>query len=127
MIANNPDSTACVECDYKADKPKTLSIHVALVHGQLEQNLNDPDLVQAKRTAYMSKPKKVNVGLVCPICDLKFAKTPNRDHVAWHYMDELRLVTMLVNVEVDKTAKYKTLIVYKHFYNYCISFQGHRK
>ena len=100
VIANNPDPTSCVECDYKADKPKTLSIHVALVHGQLEQNLNDPELVQAKRTAFMSKPKKVNVGLVCPICDLKFAKTPNRDHVAWHYMDELKGI---VNEFVDST------------------------
>ena len=34
------------------------------------------------------------------ICDLKFAKTPNRDHVAWHYMDELKGI---VNEFADPT------------------------
>jgi hypothetical protein len=31
IVNEYPDPSSCVECEYKADKPKTLSIHVALV------------------------------------------------------------------------------------------------
>ena len=38
----------------------------------------------------MSQPKKLNIGPRCPVCDLTFTKSQNRDHVAWHFIDELR-------------------------------------
>ena len=39
---------------------------------------------------FNSMPKKQNIGPRCPICDLVFTKSQNRDHVAWHFIDELR-------------------------------------
>lgn len=90
VIADNPSPTVCIECDYKADKPKALSIHVALVHGKLEACLMDDALVASKKVAHLTKPKKYHIGQVCPICDLNFSKGQNRDHVSWHYMEELR-------------------------------------
>ena len=92
VVANNPVPNECTECEYKADKPKTLSIHVGLVHGRLDQCLMNQELVEQKREEFMNKPKKVAIGNSCPICDIKFAKSQNRDHVAWHYVDELRLI-----------------------------------
>ena len=38
----------------------------------------------------MNKPKKINIGPTCPVCDLTFTKSQNRDHVSWHFMDEFR-------------------------------------
>jgi hypothetical protein len=38
----------------------------------------------------MSKPKKQNIGPQCPLCDLTFTKSQNRDHIACHIINELR-------------------------------------
>ncbi len=92
IVNQYPDPCACMHCEYKGDKPKTLSIHVALVHAKLDLMLMDPELVQSKRESFHSKPKKLTIGPVCPVCDLKFTKTQNRDHVSWHYIDELRAI-----------------------------------
>jgi hypothetical protein len=32
----------------------------------------------------------VNVGSQCPVCDQCFSKGTNRDHICWHFMEELR-------------------------------------
>ena len=32
FVNHYPDPCACIECDYRGDKPKTLAIHVGLVH-----------------------------------------------------------------------------------------------
>ena len=37
-----------------------------------------------------SRTKKVSIGPCCPVCDYKFGPKPNRDHVASHFMDELK-------------------------------------
>ena len=50
----------------------------------------DLELVAQKREIVQNKPKKVNIGPTCPVCDLTFTKSQNRDHVAWHFMDEFR-------------------------------------
>lgn len=78
IVMQYPDPAACVECEYKADKPKTLSIHVALVHARLDMLLMDSDLVVAKRDNFTMKPKKLNIGPNCPVCDIKFTKNQNR-------------------------------------------------
>ena len=86
------DKTSCNECDYKGDKSKTLAIHVALVHGKLDLILLNQELVDLKRAKYLAKPKKQTIGPKCPVCDLQFTKNQNRDHVAWHYIEELRAI-----------------------------------
>ena len=48
------NSFNCTICHSRFALKNHLQKHVALVHGQLEQCLNDPELVQAKRTAFMS-------------------------------------------------------------------------
>ena len=47
-------------------------------------------MVAQKREIVMNKPKKINIGPTCPVCDLTFTKSQNRDHVSWHFMDEFR-------------------------------------
>jgi len=78
IVMQFPDPASCVECEYKADKPKTLSIHVALVHARLDMFLMDSELVAAKRENFISKPKKLNIGPTCPVCNIKFTKNQNR-------------------------------------------------
>ena len=84
--------TACNECEYKGDKPKTLGIHVALVHGKLDILLADNELVQIKRHNFFSKPKKLSIGPRCPICEMQFTKSQNRDHVSYHFAEELKAI-----------------------------------
>jgi len=78
IVNEYPDPASCMECEYKADKPKTLSIHVALVHARLDMFLQDEELVAGKRDIFLSKPKKLNIGPNCPVCDTKFTKNQNR-------------------------------------------------
>ena len=92
IVNEYPDPCACLDCEYKGDKPKTLSIHVGLVHAKLDLFLQNQSLVQSKRQYFHAKPKKLSIGPVCPVCDVKFTKTQNRDHVSWHYIDELRAI-----------------------------------
>ena len=84
--------TSCNECEYKGDKPKTLGIHVALVHGKLDILLADQELVQIKRHNFFSKPKKLSIGPKCPICEMQFTKSQNRDHVSYHFAEELKAI-----------------------------------
>ena len=82
MFVNHyPDPCACIECEYRADKPRTLAIHVGLVHARLDILLQDMNLVNQKRASYFAKPKKLSIGPTCPVCDLRFTKAQNRDHV----------------------------------------------
>ncbi len=81
---------SCNECSYTSDKLDNLAKHVALGHSRLDTLLQDDDLVAQKREIVMNKPKKINIGPTCPVCDLTFTKSQNRDHVAWHFMDEFR-------------------------------------
>lgn len=91
-VNNLPDPCQCNECEYAADKAKTLAIHVALVHGKLDIILSNKDVVALKRAKHQAKPKKQSIGPTCPVCDMQFTKNQNRDHVSWHYMDELRAI-----------------------------------
>ncbi len=89
-VATLPDKLACMDCPYKGEKTKNLELHIALVHGRLDYYLKDSRLVKMKRMRYLSQPKKTSIGPMCPICDMKFTKSQNRDHVSWHFMEELR-------------------------------------
>ena len=53
--------------------------HIALGHSKLDEMLQDEELVQRKRALQSSKPKRENIGPICPICDVR---DPPREHVA---------------------------------------------
>ena len=56
----------------------------------MDELLTNEDLVAQKREQAFNKPKKIHIGPNCPVCDMKFTKSQNRDHVSWHFIDELR-------------------------------------
>ncbi len=84
------DPRRCNQCSYTSDKVDNLVKHIALGHSKLDELMQDEQLVLQKRQLALAKPKKLSLGPECPICDMKFTKNQNRDHVAWHFMDELR-------------------------------------
>ena len=86
------DVQQCNQCEYRSERIDNLVKHLALGHSKLDELLMNEELVAAKKAAAALKPKKVNVGMTCPICDQTFAKSQNRDHVAFHFMDELRVI-----------------------------------
>ncbi len=77
-MAQYPDQHQCPDCEYRGDKPKTLAIHIALVHGKLDILLGDRNLVSMKQIKHFSKPQKMNIGPSCPVCDMPFTKGQNR-------------------------------------------------
>ena len=79
MVSTLGDQLSCSECPYKGEKAKNLGLHIALVHGKLDFFLKNKSLVQRKRKQYMSQPKKLNIGPRCPVCDLTFTKSQNRE------------------------------------------------
>ena len=85
IVMGFEDPSQCTQCSYKNDKPKNVSIHIALVHSILDHFLGDQDLVKSKRDLFSAKPQKVNIGNQCPICDAEFTKGQNRDHVSFEY------------------------------------------
>ena len=89
-VASLPNQLSCTECSYKGEKTKNLELHIALVHGKLDEFLKNQRLIKSKRQKFMTTPKKQVIGPKCPICDMKFTKSQNRDHVSWHFMEELR-------------------------------------
>ena len=58
-----------------------------MVHGRLDVYLKDKKLVQTKIMQFNAMPKKQSIGPRCPICDVVFVKSQNRDHVAWHFIE----------------------------------------
>ena len=52
---------------------------IFLGHSKLDELLQDHDLVNEKRSRIMAKPRRIAIGPICPICDVK---DPAREHVA---------------------------------------------
>ena len=102
IVMNFEDPSQCTECIYKNDKPKNVAIHIGLVHAILDHFLANEELVKEKRESYVCKPQRINVGSSCPVCDQVFAKGTNRDHICWHFMDELRNYAQEVHNIVDQ-------------------------
>ena len=69
---------SCNECSYSSNKLDNLSKHVALGHSRLDILLQDEELVAQKREIVMNRPKKINIGPTCPVCDITFTKNQNR-------------------------------------------------
>ena len=100
IVLSFPDTKMCNECTYTSDKLDNLVKHVALGHSKLDevsyiffskqkifdypfrfQLLSNDELVSQKREQALNKPKKIHIGKSCPVCDMKFHKSQNRDHV----------------------------------------------
>ena len=67
IVMGFQDPSQCTQCPYKNDKPKNVSIHIALVHSILDHFLSDQELVKSKRETHSAKPQKVNIGNQCPV------------------------------------------------------------
>ena len=66
IVNQYPDPASCIECHYKADKAKTLSIHVALVHARLDMFLLDHELVASKGIASCRSQKNSTLDRPAP-------------------------------------------------------------
>lgn len=99
-VATFPSQKECKDCTYMTDKTDNLVKHVALGHCKLDDLLEDKELVESKRNLFKSKTKKISVGKTCPICNVTFSKNQNRDHVAWHFMEDLKDI---INQYADKS------------------------
>ena len=78
-----------------------------------------------KRQIALSKPKKVNVGHQCPICEMPFPKGQNRDHVVSHFTDEIKeLIMTFPDQRACLFCEYtceRTENLIKHLGEYCTS------
>jgi len=120
-VATLQDHLRCSDCTYQGEKPQNLAKHIALVHNMLDGFLSDHDLVQAKRTEAMLRPKKISIGSTCPVCLQSIQKRDSRVHVIWHFMPELRAMVQefeetsacnfcpYTNPNPDKMAKHMAL------------------
>ncbi len=92
--------TSCALCNFVGDSSSDVVLHQVEAHEaevhHLEQLLQDRDLVRRKRDelrfpAQRSAGKRAALSSgVCPICAQTLHKQHARDHVAWHFMEELR-------------------------------------
>lgn len=121
-VQSLPDTLNCQQCNnYRAEKPQNLAKHVALVHSMLDVCLRDSSLVERRRREFLSKPKKISIGDVCPVCKQSISKRDSRVHVIWHYMDDLREMALefadprqcdycpYTNDKIEKMAKHIAL------------------
>ena len=60
------DKQSCPHCNYSSDKVKNLGIHIALVHGQLDEYLANDNLIEMKRNKIQATFEKC-----CKLCTPK--------------------------------------------------------
>ena len=98
-----PNASFCPICEFAGNTPEAMALHIAVDHSKLEEILNDTELVsQKRRSVTSSRPNKIFIGEVCPVCDQQLAKQHSRTHVVWHFIDELReLVATFPNKNVS--------------------------
>ena len=103
LIANLKGQNQCYKCDFQAAGTssgggsssvaiaKKLANHDVTDHGgqDLDRLLHDAQLFAAKKAEFDTK-NRTAIGKTCPICDQTLHKSHSRDHVAWHFMEELR-------------------------------------
>lgn len=65
------DPHSCPDCPYTTDKLDNLVKHMALGHSKLDELLQNEELVKAKKALVLSRPKKLQIGPACPICDMQ--------------------------------------------------------
>jgi hypothetical protein len=74
---------ACNRCSYRGERPQNLAKHIALVHAKLDEFLMNPDLVRTRREEILSKPKKISIGSVCPVCKQSITKRDRWVRIGW--------------------------------------------
>ena len=81
----------CNLCDYRNPNSDKVARHLALGHSKIDELLRNAPLLEHKRQVAKLKRKRetpnVNTIPRCPICDLRDV---HRDHVAMHFVDELK-------------------------------------
>jgi len=90
IVAAFRDPKVCDLCGYQNVRADKMAKHLALGHSKLDQLLQDEALVESKRELALARPKKTPLGSQCPICEVGFTKSTNREHVAWHFRTELK-------------------------------------
>ena len=85
-----------------------VALHVALVHQQIDEYLDDLELVRLRRRKISikngnnfggnggagSSNGKFELGDECPVCSNTLSRQYKRDHVIWHFMDDLKQMVM---------------------------------
>ena len=109
-VNSMPDSSMCNQCGYRETETEEegnsnfdMGTHVAIDHNRLELFLKNIRLIQAKRNSLNTSTNGASTNgnddihnssqqqkPRCPVCDTVFANGDNRDHVAWHFLEELR-------------------------------------
>ena len=86
MVKAMPVRTCCNLCDYKHPKNENMCKHLALFHCKLDELLQDEELLNRKRRKFVNRPKRVNIGDSCVICNMSVV---SREHVSCHFKQEL--------------------------------------
>jgi len=61
-----------------------------LSHEGFLQHLSDAELVRQKRLQFTSNIKSFPVGASCPVCGQSLSQQYSREHVVWHFIEELK-------------------------------------
>ena len=103
-VASFENPLVCPSCDFRASANEGMAVHVAVGHAKLNLLLKDQDLVRMKRNQISSsRPNKITIGEICPVCDQQLAKQHSRTHVVWHFIEELReIVASFPNKNVSR-------------------------
>ena len=82
----------CQKCGFGAANPKAMVLHEITKHEGLilDKILQDAAIVSSKRVEVEAKGHRQVLGPLCPICDQPMHKSHGRDHVSWHFVEELR-------------------------------------
>jgi len=92
LIESLEDEQQCSKCDFQSSAPKQLALHDVTEHegDSLNKLLEDAALVSSKKAEVEAKGHRQSLGPQCPICDQQMHRSHGRDHVSWHFVDELR-------------------------------------
>lgn len=102
LVEGLQGQTQCAKCDFHAagtsnnssnsGLAKSLALHDVADHdgAYLDQLMQDAPLVSSKRADLEARGHRQSLGPQCPICDQQMHKSHSRDHVSWHFMEELR-------------------------------------
>lgn len=92
LIEDLEGKTHCSKCPFNAPDGKALVLHDVCKHegNSLDKVLEDASLVSSKRAEVEARGHRQSLGPLCPICDQQMHKSHGRDHVSWHFVEELR-------------------------------------
>ena len=99
LVENLYDETQCSKCDFRPSDGRALVLHDVNFHEgrDLDRVLQDASLVSSKRAEAEARGHRQALGPSCPICNQQMHKSHGRDHVSWHFVDELREMIVVPN------------------------------